>query len=72
MKSITRAFSALVVVGTVLASTSAFAASPREIANEAYENGLSTTEAIEAAGKESTPELRSRVNFFLNGLDNTN
>ena len=70
MKSLTRAFSAFAVVGTVLASSAAFAASPAQIAAKAHENRLSVVEAIEAAGEEVTPELKSGVNFFLRGLDN--
>ena len=40
MKSLNRAFSALVFAGTVLASTSAFAATPFDIANRAYRGQL--------------------------------
>ena len=40
MKSITRAFSAFAIVGTVLASSSAFAATPFDIATRAYRGQL--------------------------------
>lgn len=40
MKSLTRAFSAFAVVGTVLASSSAFAATPFEIASKAHRGEL--------------------------------
>ena len=40
MQSISRAFSAFAVVGTLLASSSAFAATPFEIANQAYRGQL--------------------------------
>ena len=40
MKSITRAFSALLFTGTLLASASAFAATPFDIATRAYRGQL--------------------------------
>ena len=75
MKSITRAFSALAIVGTVLAASSAFAATPFDIATKAHRGqidgiaGYQTLELDISSGQVTGEDILEAAGADVNSRD---